>query len=362
MKNIKTKERRNKLLEATKRIEPTFDPPLRDQDIRLSLAYTWYNQNFTLDEGKQWFRELLRKEGADSTFINSITNGYVPMVCGTISRLMLRGIAVPQHCKNYLKKYIQNHTPVASTTAAVVAPKPIDVNQEKIDSVVHAFNTQVDSILDGSNLPFSFYSIIKKNELKKNLIHEVESIILPQTQQLLHAVKVKNSPWAEYYENHTKQQMKNLAAFYTNVASDIKRCLGESKTIRKPRKQKPVLADKVVSKLQYKREDKEFKITSIDPKNIIDTKMLIVFNTKYKQMSVYVAQADKRLSIKGTTVLNYDESKSIRKVIRKPDESINSVLRGNDIHVMRYITGLSTRGSEPSGRINSDTCILRAIK
>jgi len=66
-------------------------------------------------------------------------------------------------------------------------------------------------------------------------------------------------------------------------------------------------------------------------------------------------------SVKGTCVTNYTESKSISKTVRKPDQTLPEVLKAGKIALRNVLTGIATKESLLTGRINKDVVLLRVL-
>jgi hypothetical protein len=87
-----------------------------------------------------------------------------------------------------------------------------------------------------------------------------------------------------------------------------------------------------------------------------------VYNTKYKKLTKYLAVGPAGIQIKGTTLLGWDVETSISKSLRKPDESIQSLLSAGKVAIRSFMEGLKTASSKPNGRLNEQTILLRVIK
>ena len=122
-----------------------------------------------------------------------------------------------------------------------------------------------------------------------------------------------------------------------------------------------VSSEKIVSKLKYKQSDGDFKLNSIDPIVIPQSEVLFVFNTKYRDLFIYQAKEGEKLSVKGTTLQNFDEDKSFKKKVRKPEDALSSVLKVTKLRSIRAFDEIKTKSGVATGRINGDCILLRAI-
>jgi hypothetical protein len=116
----------------------------------------------------------------------------------------------------------------------------------------------------------------------------------------------------------------------------------------------------LLSKVQYCPEYPELNIKSIEPKSIIGSNQVWLYNTKYRKLILLNAQDGTGFSIKGTTIYNIDEQTSIQK-IAKP-EVVLGVLKATKVGLRNIMTNIRTTASSVTGRLNTDTIILKAIK
>jgi ribosome-associated translation inhibitor RaiA len=166
----------------------------------------------------------------------------------------------------------------------------------------------------------------------------------------------------EAYSNFTKTQLKKLIAYCDQVIVDGMKLAGEAVKTRKPRKRKAKSADQLIAKMNYAKDFAELKLVSIDPKTIIGASSLWVYNTKTRKLGVYQAADAAGLNVKGSTIQNFAESKSVSKKLRKPEATISEVLKGGKVALRSVLNDIRAVESALTGRINTDTILLRTVK
>ena len=166
----------------------------------------------------------------------------------------------------------------------------------------------------------------------------------------------------EAYSNFTKVQLKKLVAYCDQVILDGMKLAGDSVKSRKPRKRKAKSAEQIVAKMNYAKDFAELKLVSVDPKTIVGANQLWVYNTKTRKLGCYNAEDAAGLSIKGSTIQNFAESKSIQKTLRKPGVTLPEVLKGGKVALRSILTDIRAAEGVLTGRINNDTILLRTIK
>jgi hypothetical protein len=109
-------------------------------------------------------------------------------------------------------------------------------------------------------------------------------------------------------------------------------------------------------------ESDPHKIKSINPAEIIGASQLWIFNTKNRKLGVYNTLDAEGLSVKGTTIINFDEVKSVMKTLRKPETILPEIIKGGKVYMRNVMTTINSVEMQMNGRINKDIVILRVIK
>lgn len=166
----------------------------------------------------------------------------------------------------------------------------------------------------------------------------------------------------EGYRHITKPQAQSYLQALENLMSACNFVLDTSKATRKPRVKKAPSKEKMITKIKYKVSDDLYKIASINPVDIVGCEELWVFNTKTRKLGKYVAAEDaKVIGVKGTTLIGYDEEKSIQKTLRKPMETLKDFKESGKVRLRRFLEDLATTDTKLNGRINEDIILLKAI-
>ena len=136
--------------------------------------------------------------------------------------------------------------------------------------------------------------------------------------------------------------------------------VSEANKTRKPRQRKQKSPEQLVSKLKYL--DKHEELVSENPKDIIGALQLWVYNTKSRKLGCYNAEDASGLSVKGSSIISFNESKSIQKKLRKPEVTLPEVLKGGKVYLRTTLDDIKAVASTLNGRLNTDTILLRIIK
>lgn len=176
------------------------------------------------------------------------------------------------------------------------------------------------------------------------------------------AVTGKDEDLKEGYSGYTKAQLKRMLEFLNEVVQAATMVSQAKKAVRKPRKKKTVSADKQVDKVQFKKQDTELGVASVNPTTIVGAAQVWVFNTKVRKLIKFVAADEKGISVKGTTLQNISSELSVQKGIRKPKEVLSDFMSAGKVKLRTFLEGIKAVESKPTGRLNEHCIILKTIK
>jgi hypothetical protein len=205
-----------------------------------------------------------------------------------------------------------------------------------------------------------FVNLFKSQELKSPHMRYMQTIFERRAEEISIAAAGTDKLLAEGYGNFTKQELKKFDLFHKNLLKACGMMQEVAKAERAPRKKKPVSTEKVVSKLKYKKDDKALGIVSVNPSQIIGSKEVWCFDVKTRKLTKYVADdIAGTLSVKGASIIGYNESKSISKTLRKPVDQLAAFKKCGKVQLRTFIDDIGTVGITPNGRVNENQVILR---
>lgn len=347
--------------------EPNLDCVLQDNDIRLTEAYTWYKSNYSLKESKGWFRQYANQQNIPFTKVNAALDDHFPMIIGIICRLKLRNIVLPNKTEKYLADFI------SSLSVAVKDDKPIakvivpvnSYNDNLYESLMSSIELNLDSIVNGINrFIYPLLHIVREERINLMVVKRVREDLYNRYCDAHNAFIVGDTNTLEYFSSYTIPQRNSMIDFYTSLLKDCDILLSvqsvPANLVVKQRSPKVKPPSKIVAKLQYMLKSESLNMVSINPTKIIGSEYLITYNTKYRYATLYKAN-DVGLSVKSTTILNYDEKSSIRKRVRDPKSFLSGIVTGNKVSLIKSFNALNTTNMEINGRINDDVLLLRVL-
>jgi hypothetical protein len=342
--------------------EPKFAGELSKMD--LIKALNWYNQNRAEKDSYKYAADYLKKKHKVS--VSSLVDGGA-LTFGFCCRIVANGGTLPDQNQSWFQTTVQEYIQKSKQTKikAVETPTKSTPNiqqrlTEKVNEIAGDLEGAIDDYMDsGYKRAPSPYAIMQ-DRAKGMHANRLIEIFKARRSEYAEVLDTDDADLKEGYRNFTKAQLKKMVAYCDLIITDALKIAGDSVKTRKPRKRKVKSADQVVAKMNYL--DKHEKYTSIDPKQIIGAMALWVYNTKTRKLGCYLADNAAGLGVKGSSLLNYTESKSIQKKLRKPEVTLNEALNGGKVALRNLIGNIRAVESPLTGRINKDTILLRVTK
>lgn len=349
--------------------EPTWDDIafLNESDIRLRemTAYNWYNYFYEPKEGRKFIVEFMEDAGmsrASIAMFGRLPDSQISSSVAAMARMYTMGLADDERKTKIETKIIdmcRKAADLARASAKAAASAPVKADSSKI--LIAEVEGYID---DNSDNLYNFYEWLKKKEAKPSEVKSLIDYYVPWLQELIEANERNVDPdLKEAYSYMSKKELKARMTMFSNLVGDCESYLSNNRktTVRKPRKTKPKSADKIVSRIKFQKEHTELKLVSIDPSKIVGSSELWLFNTKTNVLAHYVAAEATGLTVKGTTIQSFSD-KSEQKKLRKPADALANITGATAKAAERAFNALTTKASNPNGRINEQTIILRAVK
>ena len=253
----------------------------------------------------------------------------------------------------------------------VVEVKPVGVQpsiQDRVREAAYKMTEEIEDAIDGFQTDpesfdpkaFKMLNLLKGKEVKAahaRIIKTFYSRDLAELEEL--ASGKADEQLREGYAHRSKKQIKNLIAFYQEIMMACDMLAQEAKVNRAPRKAKAVPKEKLIAKLKFKKTDEPLKLVSINPVDIIGAGELWIFNIKTRKLGRYVATEFNTLNVKGTTITNFDEFKSVQKTVRKPEEKLKEFKAAGKVQLRKFLDDINATDTKMNGRINEETILLK---
>jgi hypothetical protein len=227
---------------------------------------------------------------------------------------------------------------------------------EELEDAIELFANDPDAF---DPKAFKVLNLLRAKEVKAAHARIIKDFYVRNHDELLEAQEGNDEQLKEAYGHLSKANMKKIITFYHEIVSACDMLAQEAKVNRKPRAKKSVPKDKLVAKLKYKKQDETLKLVSINPADIIGAKELWIFNSKSRKLGKYVAAEYLELSIKGTSIIGFNENLSVQKTLRKPAEQLKAFKDAGKVQLRKFLDDINAVDTKMNGRINEEIILLR---
>lgn len=340
------------------------EPVVKDKkftELDMMEALNWYSSNRESKDAEKYIAAFVKK---NKWKISAKVIENQSKTFGFLCRMKLNGAIFTEKQDKAFQVYLET---MLNAIDVDDRPKIVKANvvsiqermSEKINEVAGELEGSIDDyILSEFKDQPSPYAIMQ-DRVKGAYVSKLTEIFKKRRQEFDSVMNTDDDQVKEGYSNFSKSELKKLVAYCDQIITDAIKFSNETKQSRKPRKRKVKTPEQLTAKIKFCEKNEEFGLKSIDPKQIVGAITLWVYNTKTRKLGVYHADDASGLSVKGSSLVNYSESKSVSKTLRKPDKTLPELMSAGKVLLRNLMSSIKAKESKLTGRINSDTILLR---
>jgi hypothetical protein len=360
--------------------EPVWDTErawaMSDDDfehhLRNSLRY--YNYFYSVKELRKYVNEWAKTSGkidpeTARAYIKS-PDRHTPMTLCSLIKANEQGMPLKDNALEKIRAWIADAAqhandeidePVAKGEKKPEPYRPTiqDRLNEKLSEVLGEMEGWVDEVHANARTDHKAYDFLTTQKVPQAQIGKVRVVFQDKRDELELAKSGQDEQLKEGYSHLKAADYKRIMGWLDRILADIDSFEKVKKTQRKARVKKAPSKEKVVAKLKYLKEDKALKLVSVSPADIIGAQELWVYNVKTRKLGRYVAAQYQELGVKGTSITGYDESKSVSKTLRKPEEKLREFGKASKVQLRKFLDEIRATEAKLNGRINADILLLK---
>lgn len=351
-----------------------FDDATFDHHLRRSFQY--YNYHYNTKQTKKFLVDWLRRHSKfDEKVVNQfdrISDRYVPMTPCSLIMAHKVGMPLLERHVNYLHQAVTDSLALARNSGDLGEPEissPTQVVERKItiqdrlqertSEIIGEIEGIYDQVIAKQDVTFKMYDFLTGNNVPQSQLGKISQVFVARAIELAAAQDKKDPQLAEGYSHYRRADYQRMGRFIADLLAGIEEYRGVKKAVKKARVRKAPSKEKLVGKLRYAKDDKALKLVSINPVDIVGAQELWVYNSKTRKLGRYVAEHLGQLGIKGTSIVGFDEAKSVAKTLRKPDEQLKEFARAGKVVLRTFLKDIKAVEIKLNGRVNEETLLLR---
>lgn len=345
--------------------KPSYSfPDFNVLDYEMSMARNLNYYNIEIDDNKTkrtWCLDYWNSLGKNITGFTRVSDGYFSTI-GALSHMKdIRDIELrPEHLSYLDRKYheLKELIPAKEPDDIKISNPVVPSDDSEFYKHFEVFSLAHDDFLNNSK-NFDCRKYLKDANVKYSISKRISQVYKTIMLELVIAYDRTDEQIEEAYSHLSRPALKRYISF---IQALIDSCDALGKITRKPRSKVVKSPSEVVKKVLYALEDSTTGIKSIHPSKIIDSTEVWLYNFKIRRVFKYTALSDMKLTVKGSTIMNFDMEKSSSKIIRKPEEqmSIAAGITGSRVFNKFYADIKSSCG-KVTGRISKDVIIVKCF-
>lgn len=355
--------------------EPDYSSDKELSNMEMLDAFSWYRNTKNNISKKKWFLEYIKdsctkKELQEFKTIDECRFHSI----GAYIRMKEHGAIFSEKIEDKFSTGISNLKNYINHDKVLKKENTKDTKVNIQDHITNSVNTHVGIveneidifISNGFKSKFSMQDYLEEEKIKGLIAKKIGESFTESEKELgeLHNIwDIKTDEYDDFKEAwsfFTKSQLKKYKNFVASIIIDCEIIACNKKRSNKPRKKKALDIQKMVTKVKYLKNDSKLKLESLHPIKILRADEVWVWNQKLRKIGVYYSKNISGLSIKGTTIQNFNDS-SVCKTVRKPEEYFEQIIKGGKRVFKNVFKDINAKEKSLNGRINSDTLIVKVF-
>lgn len=347
-----------------------------DFDHKLRKSFYYYNYYYSQKDARKNVIEWLRLQTKRYTreqirTFERTSDRSIPMTacCIIMANIRANMPLKPRHIE-FLDKCILEAINAAEPESVEVVEQPkVEVYRptiqdrlnEKTSEIIGDIEGVYDDVTKSIKTDFRPYDFLVARNVIQSQLGKYEELYRARRAELELAQTKQDADLKEGYAHYKAADFKRMITWIDNLMAAIEQYRGVKKATKKARVKKAPSKEKVIARLKYCKTDPALKIVSINPAEIVGASELWVYNIKTRKLGKYVAEAYKTLSVKGTSIINFDETASVSKTLRKPDEKLREFAKAGKVVLRKFIDDIKATETKLNGRISDDVVLLKTV-
>lgn len=271
-------------------------------------ALNFFSSYFTFDDSKRWALEWLLENDPETAKKVEKLDAYKFSNRGFVCKIIMNNVRVGDMDADLPNRLIRffEELPVLNDTNSKTHNKPKEA-QEPMNNVIYQLEDVVDAILaytENTHIP---------------------EVVVPVDVNMLKKART----WIEKELAESQDMIAKYQKIIDNLQSVYQRCGGIIETTKKQKEMQKTMKQEKQGKImstiamlknfRYQKKDVVSGVESIGPMKIVGAKKLLTFNTETRTATLFLAKDSTGLTIRGSSIRNYDEQNSYSVKIRKPE-------------------------------------------
>ena len=339
-------------------------------------ALNWYNFIVDQKDCRAFLVDWFKGDATKLKALSQLSDKMLPRTYANSARIAMRGFPLTDEHKARIWEKVEERVSKKivliddedSTPEPVVkvAKKPLIA----MNFIVSDVDDEIEKLIDGEDTRSIAQILMPYRLTDKNYLDCVQKIepILAEFAELVEVRRLPKTQLTDSQEqllesySHltTMKSVKDIVKLLESYVSDLKKSY-VSKQVAKVRKKKPKDKSKLVQNLKFLTSDTALDVTSVEPINLLNCSEVWTFDTKTRKISKYFSPVSGSITVKGASLVGFDENFSNSRLLRKPETQVKefSELKKNDL--TKWYSAVKSKSGPVRARLTPTTLILKVF-
>ena len=356
----KTRSKGHELLKSKSKFHfPVFNPL-----DNISLVHNLNYYSSEVEDGKlkkAWCLDYWNSQKLNTKLISKLNDSFFSTAGAIAHMIHVRELSVDNTAIVFLNNKFKELSSIIPAEDKITQPKiAVDKQIAIVDNIITDLELAIDNHLK-TQTDFDVKKYLARTEIKPVSLKIVSAHFTKMFDEIKSVSTSKDDQIIESYSYLSKPQLKKFITFLQSILEACNTVSAQKKSIRipKPKKEKP--PSELVKLVKFCIEDDTLNLKSEQPYKLVNASEAWLYNKKTRRLVKYISMKAMKLSVKGTTLLNFDPEKSGSKIVRKPEVLLDGIQKLAIKPINALYSGINGTEASVNGRISEDYIILKVF-
>ena len=336
-------------------------------------ALNWYNYVAETKDCRAFLVDWFKSDKEKLKALGQVPDKFLPRTYANTARIAMRGFPVSEVHQNRIWEKVQEvvgkrtksdeDEPVAAPVVKIV--KPVKLASIFIVSDV---NDEIEKLIIGED-PKTMGQILMPYKMSDKQYADCAEKLQPLLAEFSEVLELRRTDRKTLTEEQIEFSdsfpfsgitiIKKIVQLIEGYINDLKKSY-ISKQVAKVRKKKPKDKTKLIRGLKFLAEDAKFG-KSVDPINLLNCSEVWTFDTKTRKISKYYSPVGGGITVKGASLVGYEEAMSSCKLLRKPEDQVPAFSATAKKDLTKWYSSVKSKNANVRPRLTATTLILKVF-
>ena len=340
-------------------------------------ALNWYSYIVESKDCRAFLSDWFKSDTDKLKVLAKIPDKLLPRTYANSARIAMRGFPLDDRDKSRIWEKVEEAANKRikldeedDTKSEPTAVRPVKKPLVATNFIVSDVDDEIENLIIGEDVKNIAQILMPYRMTDKHYLECIAKIepMLAEFSELAEVRRLpkgklddKQSQLLESYEHLSGMKIvKDIVKLLESYITDLKKS-HVSKQVAKVRKKKPKDKTKLVQNIKYQKEDTTLGVTSVEPTNLLNCSEVSTVDTKTRKISKYYSPVSGSVTVKGASLVGFDESMSNSRLLRKPETQLKEFIELKKNDLTKWYSSVKSKSAPVRARLTPTTIILKVF-